>query len=170
MFCKIPVLIVVIYGSFHHIYIAAQAMATFFCYWNVKYFLKNICGYNSPLVRYIFSPLSITNVSWFFQSVVSCMWHPKINQILAGCGNGKVKVFFDPQRSTRYLVMKIHQYLMSGGGGGGAHKYSIKTTANVQLQQIRNKADFESNKRTTVVFFLNTDNARCFHAEHNVAQ
>jgi hypothetical protein len=29
------------------------------------------------------------------------MWHPKINQILAGCGNGSVKVFFDPQRSTR---------------------------------------------------------------------
>ena len=44
------------------------------------------------------------------------MWHPKINQILAGCGNGKVKVFFDPQRSTRYLVMEIYQYLMRGGG------------------------------------------------------
>ncbi|CAB3998211.1 WD repeat-containing 70 [Paramuricea clavata] len=40
-------------------------------------------------------------------SAVSCMWHPKINQILVGCGNGKVKVFFDPQRSTRGAIMCV---------------------------------------------------------------
>lgn len=37
-----------------------------------------------------------------FQSVVNCLWHPKINQLFVGCGNGEIKVFFDPQKSRRY--------------------------------------------------------------------
>ncbi|XP_077980953.1 WD repeat-containing protein 70-like [Glandiceps talaboti] len=32
-------------------------------------------------------------------SVVRCLWHPKLNQVMVGCGNGEVKVFYDPQKS-----------------------------------------------------------------------
>ncbi|XP_074626477.1 WD repeat-containing protein 70-like isoform X2 [Acropora palmata] len=34
-------------------------------------------------------------------SVVSCLWHPKLNQIVVGCGNGTTKVYFDPQKSNK---------------------------------------------------------------------
>lgn len=34
-------------------------------------------------------------------SVVSCLWHPKLNQIVAGCGNGTTKVYFDPEKSNK---------------------------------------------------------------------
>ena len=32
-------------------------------------------------------------------SVVRCLWHPKLNQIAVGCGNGEVKIYYDPDRS-----------------------------------------------------------------------
>lgn len=38
-----------------------------------------------------------------FQSVVRCLWHPKLNQIMVGTGNGLVKVYYDPVKSHRYV-------------------------------------------------------------------
>ena len=35
------------------------------------------------------------------QSVVRCIWHPKLNQIMVGCGDGRAKVFFSPTHSQR---------------------------------------------------------------------
>jgi len=35
------------------------------------------------------------------QSVVRCIWHPKLNQIVVGTGDGDVKVLYDPDRSSR---------------------------------------------------------------------
>ena len=37
------------------------------------------------------------------QSVVSCLWHIKLNQIIVGCGDGNIRVFFDPERSTKWV-------------------------------------------------------------------
>lgn len=34
-------------------------------------------------------------------SVIRCIWHPKLNQIIAGTGEGSVKVLYDPKRSFR---------------------------------------------------------------------
>lgn len=36
------------------------------------------------------------------QSVVRCLWHPKLNQIMVGTGNGLAKVYYDPNKSQRY--------------------------------------------------------------------
>ncbi|XP_070562927.1 WD repeat-containing protein 70-like [Ptychodera flava] len=32
-------------------------------------------------------------------SVVRCLWHPKLNQIMVGCGNGETKVYYNPEKS-----------------------------------------------------------------------
>lgn len=37
-----------------------------------------------------------------FQSVIRCLWHPKLNQIMVGTGNGLAKVYYDPVKSHRY--------------------------------------------------------------------
>lgn len=34
-------------------------------------------------------------------SVIRCIWHPKLNQIIVGTGDGNVKVLYDPKRSFR---------------------------------------------------------------------
>ncbi|XP_029371364.1 WD repeat-containing protein 70 isoform X2 [Echeneis naucrates] len=34
-------------------------------------------------------------------SVVRCLWHPKLNQIMVGTGNGLAKVYYDPVKSHR---------------------------------------------------------------------
>ncbi|XP_029423647.1 WD repeat-containing protein 70 isoform X4 [Nannospalax galili] len=34
-------------------------------------------------------------------SVVRCLWHPKLNQIMVGTGNGLAKVYYDPNKSQR---------------------------------------------------------------------
>jgi WD40 repeat protein len=34
-------------------------------------------------------------------SVVRTVWHPRLNQIVVGCGNGEVKVFYDNKKSQR---------------------------------------------------------------------
>nr|CAG4638327.1 EOG090X0364 [Cyclestheria hislopi] len=33
--------------------------------------------------------------------VIRTVWHPKLNQILVGCGNGAIKLYFDAERSHR---------------------------------------------------------------------
>lgn len=38
-----------------------------------------------------------------FQSVVRSLWHPKLNQIMVGTGNGLAKVYYDPVKSHRYV-------------------------------------------------------------------
>lgn len=35
------------------------------------------------------------------QSVVRCLWHPKLNQIIVGCGDGLTKVLFNDHHSHR---------------------------------------------------------------------
>ncbi|GAB1299229.1 WD repeat-containing protein 70 [Apodemus speciosus] len=35
------------------------------------------------------------------KSVVRCLWHPKLNQIMVGTGNGLAKVYYDPNKSQR---------------------------------------------------------------------
>ncbi|XP_064384798.1 WD repeat-containing protein 70-like isoform X2 [Halichondria panicea] len=34
-------------------------------------------------------------------SVVRCIWHPKLNQIVVGCSDGQAKVYFSPKHSFR---------------------------------------------------------------------
>ncbi|XP_012279532.1 gastrulation defective protein 1 homolog [Orussus abietinus] len=44
--------------------------------------------------------------------VIKTLWHPKLNQIFVGCGNGIVKVYYDPVKSMRgakLCVAKIRQ-------------------------------------------------------------
>lgn len=46
-----------------------------------------------------------TTSKWFIihvQSVVRCIWHPKLNQMVVGCGDGKTRLFYDPAKSHRY--------------------------------------------------------------------
>ncbi|XP_078126840.1 WD repeat-containing protein 70 [Sander vitreus] len=40
--------------------------------------------------------IEVTNAS-----VVRCLWHPKLNQIMVGTGNGLSKVYYDPVKSHR---------------------------------------------------------------------
>ncbi|XP_035523698.1 WD repeat-containing protein 70 [Morone saxatilis] len=40
--------------------------------------------------------IEVTNAS-----VIRCLWHPKLNQIMVGTGNGLAKVYYDPVRSHR---------------------------------------------------------------------
>ncbi|XP_041505278.1 WD repeat-containing protein 70-like [Microtus oregoni] len=45
-------------------------------------------------------------------SVVRCLWHPKLNQIMVGTGNGLAKVYYDPdksQRGAKLCVVKSQQ-------------------------------------------------------------
>ena len=45
------------------------------------------------------------------QSVIRCIWHPKLNQIIVGCGDGKARLFFNPTHSQRLeTVKRIHYY------------------------------------------------------------
>ncbi len=37
------------------------------------------------------------------QDVIRCIWHPKLNQIAVGCGDGTVKLYYDTKKSIRYL-------------------------------------------------------------------
>uniref|UniRef100_T1ITA1 Uncharacterized protein n=1 Tax=Strigamia maritima TaxID=126957 RepID=T1ITA1_STRMM len=41
----------------------------------------------------------VTSVPINNTSAVRCLWHPKINQILVGCSNGNIKVFYNPKKS-----------------------------------------------------------------------
>ncbi|XP_071490970.1 WD repeat-containing protein 70-like [Diadema antillarum] len=43
----------------------------------------------------------VTELECGESSVVRCLWHPKLNQIIIGCGNGQAKVFYDPNKSHR---------------------------------------------------------------------
>ncbi|XP_066568273.1 WD repeat-containing protein 70 isoform X2 [Amia ocellicauda] len=40
-------------------------------------------------------------------SVVRCLWHPKLNQIMVGTGNGLAKVYYDPVKSQRGAMLCV---------------------------------------------------------------
>uniref|UniRef100_A0A673LFA1 WD repeat-containing protein 70 n=1 Tax=Sinocyclocheilus rhinocerous TaxID=307959 RepID=A0A673LFA1_9TELE len=39
--------------------------------------------------------------------VVRCLWHPKLNQIMVGTGNGLAKVYYDPVKSQRGAMLCV---------------------------------------------------------------
>ena len=41
-----------------------------------------------------------------FQGIVRCLWHPKTNQLAVGLGDGNVKIFYDPEKSHRSVVVE----------------------------------------------------------------
>jgi hypothetical protein len=38
-------------------------------------------------------------------SVIHCLWHPKLNQIMVGTGNGLAKVYYNPNKSQRGAML-----------------------------------------------------------------
>jgi WD40 repeat protein len=40
-------------------------------------------------------------------SAISILWHPKINQLLVGCSDGKVRVLFDPEMSYHGALLSV---------------------------------------------------------------
>ncbi|CAG0881151.1 unnamed protein product [Darwinula stevensoni] len=38
-------------------------------------------------------------------SVIRCLWHPKLNQVMVGCGNGDAKILYDPIKSHRGALL-----------------------------------------------------------------
>ncbi|KAG8456694.1 hypothetical protein GDO86_002469 [Hymenochirus boettgeri] len=51
-------------------------------------------------------------------SVVRCLWHPKLNQIMVGTGNGLAKVYYDPfrsQRGAKLCVVKTQRKARQAG-------------------------------------------------------
>ena len=61
------------------------------------------------------------------QSVVRCLWHPKLNQIVVGCSDGKTKVFFSPKHSFRYVLhpTNICSYTKVYVNAGSVHVVSF---------------------------------------------
>ncbi len=43
----------------------------------------------------------VSEISCGDSTVARCLWHPKLNQIIVGCGNGEAKIFYDPDKSHR---------------------------------------------------------------------
>ena len=50
-------------------------------------------------------PCGFDSLIFSLQSVSRCLWHPKLNQILVGCSDGKAKVYFSPKYSLRYVYI-----------------------------------------------------------------
>ncbi|XP_060086401.1 WD repeat-containing protein 70-like [Ylistrum balloti] len=40
-------------------------------------------------------------------SVVRCLWHPKLNQMVVGCADGQVRLFYDPKKSQRGAMLSV---------------------------------------------------------------
>nr|KAG5694209.1 hypothetical protein BaRGS_027185 [Batillaria attramentaria] len=40
-------------------------------------------------------------------SVVRCLWHPKLNQMVLGCGDGQVHLYYDPKKSHRGAILCV---------------------------------------------------------------
>uniref|UniRef100_A0A6M2DQZ9 Putative wd40 domain protein n=1 Tax=Xenopsylla cheopis TaxID=163159 RepID=A0A6M2DQZ9_XENCH len=54
----------------------------------------------------------ITEVPVMGSHVIKTLWHPKLNQIFVGCGNGTIKCYFDNKRSLRgakLCIVKVHR-------------------------------------------------------------
>ena len=63
------------------------------------------------------------------QSVVRCLWHPKLNQIVVGCADGKTKVFFSPKHSFRYVLhpTNFYSYTKVYVNAGSVHVVSLQS-------------------------------------------
>ena len=63
------------------------------------------------------------------QSVVRCLWHPKLNQIVVGCADGKTKVFFSPKHSFRYVLhpTNFYSYTKAYVNAGSVHVVSLQS-------------------------------------------
>ncbi|XP_032220941.2 WD repeat-containing protein 70 isoform X2 [Nematostella vectensis] len=61
--------------------------------------------------KLVFLEKDTLNIAYQFEvadsSVVSCMWHQKLNQIIVGTSDGKVKVYFDPNRSNKGAMLCV---------------------------------------------------------------
>lgn len=42
-------------------------------------------------------------------SVNRLLWHPKLNQIIAGCGDAVARVYYDPMRSTNGALLSVYK-------------------------------------------------------------
>ncbi|KZC14731.1 PREDICTED: gastrulation defective protein 1 homolog [Dufourea novaeangliae] len=54
----------------------------------------------------LINEISVTN-----SHVIKTLWHPKLNQVFVGCGNGIVKVYYDSKKSLRgakLCIVKTH--------------------------------------------------------------
>ncbi|CAB3229357.1 unnamed protein product [Arctia plantaginis] len=54
----------------------------------------------------------VTHIDVSKSHVIKGIWHPKLNQIFVGCGNGVVKCYFDQKRSLRgakLCIVKTHR-------------------------------------------------------------
>ncbi|XP_076441485.1 LOW QUALITY PROTEIN: WD repeat-containing protein 70-like [Babylonia areolata] len=40
-------------------------------------------------------------------SVVRCLWHPKLNQMVLGCGDGQARLYYDPKKSHRGAMLCV---------------------------------------------------------------
>ncbi|XP_047506196.1 gastrulation defective protein 1 homolog [Pieris napi] len=55
---------------------------------------------------------TVTNIEVTKSHVIKAIWHPKLNQIFIGCGNGVVKCYYDNKRSLRgakLCIVKTHR-------------------------------------------------------------
>ncbi|CAI9743068.1 repeat-containing 70 [Octopus vulgaris] len=50
---------------------------------------------------------TVTEIEVSNSSAVRCMWHPKLNQIAVGCGNGNVAMYYDPEKSRRGALLCV---------------------------------------------------------------
>ncbi|XP_046992988.1 gastrulation defective protein 1 homolog [Schistocerca americana] len=60
----------------------------------------------------------VNEISVTDSHVIRTLWHPKLNQIFVGCGNGTVKVYYDEKRSLRgakLCVVKTHRKVKQVG-------------------------------------------------------
>uniref|UniRef100_A0A8C1S6J1 Uncharacterized protein n=1 Tax=Cyprinus carpio TaxID=7962 RepID=A0A8C1S6J1_CYPCA len=75
-------------------------------------------------------------------SVVGCLWHPKLNQIMVGTGNGLVKVYYDPvktQRGAMLCVVKSPGEDIISSNMHTLTKVTVKTFIMSQKISISNK-------------------------------
>ncbi|CAH4023529.1 unnamed protein product [Pieris brassicae] len=55
---------------------------------------------------------TVTSIEVTKSHVIKAIWHPKLNQIFIGCGNGVVKCYYDNKRSLRgakLCIVKTHR-------------------------------------------------------------
>ena len=48
--------------------------------------------------------LILLSVVLKLQSVIRCIWHPRLNEIVVSCGDGSMKIYFDEKTSQRFVL------------------------------------------------------------------
>uniref|UniRef100_A0A673IDU6 WD repeat-containing protein 70 n=1 Tax=Sinocyclocheilus rhinocerous TaxID=307959 RepID=A0A673IDU6_9TELE len=91
--------------------------------WDMRNFRKPLAAVTGltsffPMTDCCFSPddkLLLTGTSKVYEievadaSVVRCLWHPKLNQIMAGTGTGLAKVYYAQVKSQRGVMLCVFQ-------------------------------------------------------------